>query len=336
MKKGLILFYSLLMGVGSIFAEESGPKAMPVVEKFTGTWCMWCPAGLALYDMIEAELSDQAIAISYHLSDPMSISAINNFKLYDRVEGVPSAFLNRDEELYISPSYDKRTILNKASVSAPASISVTAKWTDLSMTGIAISTQTTFTAAETNAYAIGYVLLADGLTGTGSGWSQKNDLPTQSYYASDPYFKVYYDKPRVITDMVYNHIAVDAWGLDEGLDGTIETPIVGGATQKYTYTADISSNTLIQDKAKLTAVVLLIDRSTNKIVNAAKIKVDGFVSDAVPGDLNEDGSVDVTDVVELIDLVLAGTYVAEADINGDNDVDVTDVVELIDMVLAGE
>ena len=95
MKKGLILFYSLLMGVGSIFAEESGPKAMPVVEKFTGTWCMWCPAGLALYDMFEAELSDQVIAISYHLSDPMAISAVNNF--YLRPTSVPSVFLNRDE-----------------------------------------------------------------------------------------------------------------------------------------------------------------------------------------------------------------------------------------------
>ena len=56
----------------------------------------------------------------------------------------------------------------------------------------------------------------------------------------------------------------------------------------------------------------------------------------VPGDLNSDGVVDVTDVVELIDLVLSGTFSAEADINGDNEVDVTDVVELIDMVLNGE
>ena len=57
---------------------------------------------------------------------------------------------------------------------------------------------------------------------------------------------------------------------------------------------------------------------------------------AESGDLNDDGEVDVTDVVELIDMVLAGIYDASGDINGDGDVDVTDVVELIDMVLSGE
>ena len=54
------------------------------------------------------------------------------------------------------------------------------------------------------------------------------------------------------------------------------------------------------------------------------------------GDINNDGEVDVTDVVELIDMVLGGIYDAVGDINGDGEVDVTDVVELIDMVLAGE
>ena len=54
------------------------------------------------------------------------------------------------------------------------------------------------------------------------------------------------------------------------------------------------------------------------------------------GDINDDGEVDVTDVVELIDMVLAGSTDPSGDINGDGEVDVTDVVELIDMVLAGE
>ena len=58
--------------------------------------------------------------------------------------------------------------------------------------------------------------------------------------------------------------------------------------------------------------------------------------DVIKGDLNDDGEVDVTDVVELIDMVLAGSNDPSGDINGDGEVDVTDVVELIDMVLSGE
>ena len=53
-------------------------------------------------------------------------------------------------------------------------------------------------------------------------------------------------------------------------------------------------------------------------------------------DLNDDGEIDVTDVVELIDMVLSGSNDPAGDINGDGEVDVTDVVELIDIVLAGE
>ena len=56
----------------------------------------------------------------------------------------------------------------------------------------------------------------------------------------------------------------------------------------------------------------------------------------IEGDLNGDEEVDVTDVVELIDMVLAGIYDPTGDINDDGEVDVTDVVELIDMVLNGE
>ncbi|MCR5643698.1 MAG: hypothetical protein K6G32_10265 [Prevotella sp.] len=54
---------------------------------------------------------------------------------------------------------------------------------------------------------------------------------------------------------------------------------------------------------------------------------------AALGDINNDGEVDVTDVVELIDMVLAGSNDPIGDINGDGEVDVTDVVELIDIVL---
>ena len=51
------------------------------------------------------------------------------------------------------------------------------------------------------------------------------------------------------------------------------------------------------------------------------------------GDINYDGEVDVTDVVELIDMVLGSIFDPIGDINGDGEVDVTDVVELIDIVL---
>ncbi|MGO5548489.1 cadherin-like beta sandwich domain-containing protein [Lachnospiraceae bacterium LCP19S3_B12] len=55
------------------------------------------------------------------------------------------------------------------------------------------------------------------------------------------------------------------------------------------------------------------------------------------GDLNEDGEVDITDVVQLLDRVAAGEAVelSIGDMNGDGEVDITDVVQLLDQVAAG-
>ena len=56
------------------------------------------------------------------------------------------------------------------------------------------------------------------------------------------------------------------------------------------------------------------------------------------GDVNDDGSVNIADVTELIDLLLGGTSQAlpvSADVNHDGSVNIADVTELIDYLLTG-
>lgn len=61
-------------------------------------------------------------------------------------------------------------------------------------------------------------------------------------------------------------------------------------------------------------------------------------SDSYPGDVNGDGSINVTDVGMVIDHILEHTpngFIAEAaDINGDGDINVTDVGLVIDIILS--
>ena len=56
-----------------------------------------------------------------------------------------------------------------------------------------------------------------------------------------------------------------------------------------------------------------------------------------PGDVNADGMINITDVTELIDLLLSGssTYLSNADANSDGSVNITDVTDLIDLLLSG-
>ena len=59
------------------------------------------------------------------------------------------------------------------------------------------------------------------------------------------------------------------------------------------------------------------------------------MSAVVTGDVNGDGQVNISDVTDLIDLLLAGTGAgnAAADVNGDGQVNISDVTDLIDQLL---
>ena len=52
------------------------------------------------------------------------------------------------------------------------------------------------------------------------------------------------------------------------------------------------------------------------------------------GDINDDGEIDVLDIVSLINLILSGEYQSNADINIDGDLNVLDVVSLINIILS--
>ena len=57
---------------------------------------------------------------------------------------------------------------------------------------------------------------------------------------------------------------------------------------------------------------------------------------AGPGDINGDGNIAISDVTNLIDLLLSGNELpAWADVDGDGNVSIKDVTTLIDMLLSG-
>ena len=54
----------------------------------------------------------------------------------------------------------------------------------------------------------------------------------------------------------------------------------------------------------------------------------------IPGDINGDGNIAISDVTRLIDMLLSGDELpAWADVNGDGNVTIADVTALIDILL---
>ena len=53
----------------------------------------------------------------------------------------------------------------------------------------------------------------------------------------------------------------------------------------------------------------------------------------VPGDVNGDGEVNISDISDIIDLILSGKVTDSGDVNGDGEINITDINFVIDMIL---
>ena len=76
-----------------------------------------------------------------------------------------------------------------------------------------------------------------------------------------------------VSGLNYNHVAVAAWQIQNGFDGSVNSSFEAGESMKFNYLADITTKSVIQDKTKLKVAALLIDRNTKKIINAAQTTI---------------------------------------------------------------
>ena len=70
------------------------------------------------------------------------------------------------------------------------------------------------------------------------------------------------------------------------------------------------------------------------IARAQKYGLDYFDGNLL-GDINEDGILNILDIVALVNLVLAGEYNPMGDMNDDETLNILDIVTLANLVLSG-
>jgi len=54
----------------------------------------------------------------------------------------------------------------------------------------------------------------------------------------------------------------------------------------------------------------------------------------LPGDVNDDGTVNILDIVQLTNMILSDDYQESADLNGDGIVNVQDIILLVNIILS--
>ncbi len=278
---------------GDLLGISSKPELLPVVEEFTGTWCGYCPYGTEGMRAAHAAYGDRVVLIAVHNGDVMQISA------YDAVvnryaSGFPSSQICRSGTSYY-PYYLKNYLTSFFDRATQASLELEAAWTDEAQTAVEFRTTSRFYYdGDYEQYGLAFVLVEDGLKGSGSRWAQTNYLSGQSV-GDDMSFWSKAGSP--VMNLEYDHVAVAAWSTVNGVSGSVESSVRDGESQSYTFVGDISASTLIQDKSKLTAVALLIDRTDGTIVNAAQAAI-ADVSTAIDA-IASDPTTAVTDYYSL-------------------------------------
>lgn len=281
---------------GTLFVLSEAAKKKPLIEEYTGTWCGWCTRGWIALEMLAADFEDDVVLVASHNGDPMEIEEYMEVQqMY--IEGFPSMLINRltDVDPYYgssdgTPYYIKNDVELAMSDIAPASIAVKANWADEGKTKINISTESKFFFDDENSsIAIGYILVADGLTGTGRSWAQGNYYSDyDEEYGNDPYLGDLTRMDSYILDMTYNHVAVAGWGVTNGVDGSISGPIKAGETINGTFEADLNGLLIGEDRAStdpedhvavldmiqnknLKVVAFLINKNSGEVINADQV-----------------------------------------------------------------
>ena len=248
---------------GKVVSVSKSASPMPVAEEFTGTWCQYCPVGITYMELMEKKYGDKVIPIAVHAGDEMEVE-----DFYDVIDSYassyPTVLVNRELDIYPTELNSGVDLVSKGL--SPGTVALNATWADNSKKEVSFKTKTVFNFSDTGAnYSLAYLLTEDGMKD--DSWKQRNYFSGQS---GDKNMAFWYSAPDEVSGLEFNHVAVAGWSVLDGVDGSLPATVSDGKAIDGVFNGDISGNTLIQDKSRLTAIVLLLDGVSGKILSAAK------------------------------------------------------------------
>ncbi|MBR1651968.1 MAG: fibronectin type III domain-containing protein [Alloprevotella sp.] len=271
---------------GSLLTLKENTPRRSVVEEFTGAWCQNCTRGIAGLARMERDYED-FIGIAVHGDDPMEISAYRPIINLDIVPGYPFALIDRTvgtDPFFGNGDYSTGDILGfgldrvweaQRQTLSEGGVSLHEPVIEGDVVNITTDVTFQFDAAEAP-YSLAYVLLCDSVCRPAdkttnqdiAEWAQVNNLTGNGNYATDPDLGPWTTSPYRIIDMAYNHVAVAASDVVDGVEGSVQMPIVCGTPQTHTYSFNLREIPYAQHRDKLRVVAMLINTRTGRIVNA--------------------------------------------------------------------
>ena len=252
-----------------------------VVEEYTGTGCGYCPRGLVGMEKMRQAFGDRFVGIGihqYNSSDAMYIATSAYAKL--NFEGAPSCRINRGE--IIDPYYGSADdilvdCVEELAIPALAKVNVSAT-IDEELKKVDAKAQVE-TLLDNSEYTLEFVVIGDGLTGTGSGWNQSNYYYQYSASELPEDLAIFgnggkYGKSSV-TGWIFNDVALVSSYVNSSNKAPKLDVMNAGEQKEAEYSLTMPTKTTLKNAvkdAKLFIVALIVDKQKH-IVNAAKAPI---------------------------------------------------------------
>ncbi|MDY4464127.1 MAG: hypothetical protein SPE31_07345, partial [Prevotella sp.] len=226
-----------------------------VMEEATGTWCGWCPEGMATIEQMSKKYPDNFIAIAIH--DDYEMRVGNSYRpLLDMVTNYPYAYINRKD--WMSPwPFDIEDMKDKGEAK------VTTQARCLSAKEVEVESETVFgfSDSETAEYRLAYVVTEDNV----GPYMQNNAYSNPSAEDNPDDLMNWWVHQDSRVTMTFNEVAREIFDYN-GVEGLLPRGVVEGETYKTKYTLTVPDNVSNMDNVKI--VTLLLDTRTGEILNA--------------------------------------------------------------------
>ncbi len=252
-----------------------------VVEEFTGTGCGWCPRGLVGMENMRQAFGNRFVGIGihqYNSSDAMYISPSGYAKL--NFDGAPSCRINRGE--VIDPYYGSADdilvdCVEELAIPALAKVNVSAT-IDEELEKVDAKAQIE-TLLDNSEYTLEFVVIGDGLTGTGTAWNQSNYYYQYSSSELPEDLAIFgnggkYGKSSV-TGWLFNDVALVSSYVSNSNKAPKLDVMNAGEQKEAEYSLTMPTKTTLKNavkNAELFIVALIVDKEKH-IVNAAKAPI---------------------------------------------------------------
>ena len=263
-----------------------------LVDKTTGTWCNNCPDGDVYMKPIKKRYAGSLVTINAHYNDPMActtyFAGLNQW-----IFNLPTTITNRDRKTITNISYGKyeydmfnSVLTEETIVQIDAEAMLTEDETSVDISSIVKFAKEIDNSQDT--YKIGYALVENSV------YQPQNYGYIQQNNTSLPKVGEFYLMPTYIPQdiMVFEDVVREGSTSFSGVDNSL--PITISVGDEITTSHNIAIPQNVIDKHNLDAVLFIINKETDIIMNTVRVPCKEYTSIGNINNTNNDINVSIT------------------------------------------